>query len=82
MGMLEGLKQLLGPDKADKLRPDLSNGRIFFERTLLAERTLDKDTPIPRMAAVNQILPHVTHDEIMQQMQKAMDERDKARKGP
>ena len=33
MGILDGFKTLLGPDKAVKLRPDLSNGRIFFRAT-------------------------------------------------
>ena len=55
MGMLDGFKTLLGPDKAPKLRPDLSKGRIFFERLLLAERTAGSDTPSPRMSAVHQV---------------------------
>ena len=82
MGMLDGFKALLGAEKADKLKPDLSNGRIFFERLLLAERAPGNDTPSPRMTAVNQILPDVTREQVYDSMKNAMDQREKARKGP
>ena len=82
MGMLDGFKTLIGPESAAKLRPDLSNGRIFFERLLLAERLPGEDTPTPRMTAVQQILPDATKESILAAMQKAIDDREKLRKGP
>ena len=82
MGMLDGLKALLGAERAEKLKPDLSNGRIFFERLLLAERAQGSDTPSPRMTAVNQILPDITREKVYESMRTAMDQREKARKGP
>ena len=82
MGMLDGFKTLLGPDKATKLRPDLANGRIFYERTLLAERAPGHDAPSPRMTAVQQVLPNATRDQIMESMRDAMTKRERERKGP
>ena len=82
MGLLEGFKRLATPEQAEKLRPDLSNGRIFFERTPLAECAPGRDTPSPRMEAVQRAFPNVTREMIQANTQEAMEAREKARKRP
>ena len=82
MGMLDGFKALIGPDASAKLRPDLSNGRIFFESLLIAERLPGDEAPTPRMTAVQQVLPEATKESILEAMQKAIADREKTRRGP
>ena len=81
MGMLDGLKTVVGPEKATKLRSDLANGRIFYERTLLAERAPGNDVPSPRTTAVKQLLPDTTRDQILESTRDAMNRRETERKG-
>ena len=81
-GLLEGFKLIAGEERSAKLRANLSSGRIFYERTLLAERKPGEDAPSPRMDTVRTIFPDLTPETLAAKVAEAMDVRERARKGP
>ena len=55
--LLEAFKLIAGEDKAPKLRADRANGRILFERMLIAERKTGQDAPSPQSSRRSQAPP-------------------------
>ena len=81
MNMLAGLKALAPTLDVTKFRTDLANGRVFYERTLLAERNQPDDPPSPRMNNIREHIPGITKEDIVNSVAKIVDDREKARKG-
>ena len=81
-GLLEGFKIVAGEERSAKLRVDLANGRIFYERKMLAERCPGEDMPRPRMETVQQVFPGLTEEVLVEKVAEATAAREKSRKGP
>ena len=65
LSLMSGLKLLAPEGQADRFTPDLANGRIFFDRVLLAERRTRDSPPEPKMAAIEAQFPGTT-EEVLQ----------------
>ena len=72
---MEAFKKIAGEERASKLRVNMGYGRIFYERTLLAERAPGSDTPSRILPAIDQVFPDVTETQILDKMPEVMDER-------
>ena len=51
--MFEGIKLMAGVEKAEKIHIDRSNGKIFWDRTLLVQRDPTTGNPIPKPDALS-----------------------------
>ena len=81
MGLLEAFKKVATPEQAPRLRAEMPSGRIFYGRTMLAERNPGDDIATPILTNIHTLWPSLTHDQIMDHMKTAMEERDRLRKG-
>ena len=79
--MLDGLKLIVGEEKSNRLRADMGNGRIIFDRTLIAEREGGDPMPKPRMEAIEKLFPGTTEEHIVDKVAEATAAREKLRKG-
>ena len=76
----DGLRLLLGDPHAEKIFTDMSRGRVFLGRTVLAERSGPTDSPSPRMEAINKIRPDTTREMIDEKVAEAAEKKERARK--
>ena len=79
--MMAGLKALNPELDPTKFKADLANGRVFYERTLLAERHTPEEPPSPRMNNIRAIFPGVSRDDVVNSVAKVLADREKERKG-
>ena len=80
-GVVDGFRAIAGEENRNKFRFDLSNGRIVYERKLLAVRDTNSEAPSPRMTEINQIWPDVTREHINDKIAEAKAKRDPTRSG-
>ena len=76
----DGLRLLLGDPHAEKIFTDMSRGRVFLGRTVLAERSGPTDSPSPRMEAINKIRPDTTREMIDEKVAEAAEKKERAKK--
>ena len=80
--LFEGIKILAGPEKAAKLHIDRSNGRAFWDRTMLVQRDPTTGTPIPREEAMKRTFPDYTEKALEEKVGEAKAARETARRSP
>ena len=78
--LLESLKTLTPEENHPKFKVDMGNGRILYERTLIAERGPSSPSPTPIMEAVNKFFPDATAESLEIKMAEIMVGRERARK--
>ena len=78
--LMECLKSMAPEADHPKFKMDMGNGRILYERTLLAERGPTDTSPTPIMEAVNKFFPEATADGIEVKVAEIMVGRERARK--
>ena len=57
---MSGLKLVAGPEREAQLTPDLANGRVFFNRTMVVDRKGRDQPPEPIMDAITTLFPGTT----------------------
>ena len=78
----EGLKLMIGEEGAGKMHIDRANGRIFHDRTLLAQRDQTTGTPIPKTAALENLIPGFTEEGLKAKIEESKATREASRRPP
>ena len=81
LSLLSGLKLIASEEQKEKFIPDLGNGRIFLNRTLLADRPSRDLPPEPKIEAINAIWPGTTAEILKAKVAEAEALREAAAKG-
>ena len=71
LSVLSGLKLLAAEDQREQFIPDLANGRIFFNRRLLAERKQRDSAPEPNLAVISEVFPGTTSEMLKAKLDEA-----------
>ena len=58
--LMSGIKLLAGPERAREVTPDLANGRVFVNRTMVVDRKSRDQPPAPIMDAITTLFPGTT----------------------
>ena len=77
--VLDAFKAISGETQKEKLHVDMANGRVFYERTLLAQRKAPNEAPTPIMEGINKIYPTVTREDFDAKLAEVIADREKSR---
>ena len=77
--LLEAIKSMAPEEAGPTMRLDMGKGRIIYQRTIIAERQGEQDTPKPHLETLHRFFPDIDGDRLASKMAEILSERDRLR---